>query len=101
MKIWVDDIRTPPDDTWIWCKSSQATLRYLVNAKIAVAKGWVDADTAISVMSLDHDLGGEDTTRYVVLWCCKNNFWPEEVKVHSANPVGIDWLEGMIERYKP
>lgn len=43
MKIWVDDIRTPPE---------------------ATEPG-------------DH-----------------------KVVVHSANSVGIDWLEGMIERYK-
>lgn len=105
MKIWVDDIRTPPDSTWRWCKSSQETIRCLVNAKIAVAKGWVEKDKAIDVMSLDHDLGMvgdvEDTTRYVVLWCCNNDFWPVEVRVHSANPPGAFWLISMIDRYHP
>ena len=52
-------------------------------------------------MSLDHDLGGEDTPRPVVIWFCEADYWPTEVVVHSANPVGIEWLEGMIERYKP
>jgi hypothetical protein len=54
----------------------------------------------ITEMSLDHDLGGDDTTRPIVLWCCENDFWPVEVRIHTANPVGRDWLEGMIERYK-
>ena len=106
MKIWVDDIRLPPKG-WVWCKTSQETIRYLVNAKIAVEKGWVGRDEAIEVMSLDHDLGfitymqRDDTTRPTVLWMCENDFWPNEVRVHSANPVGVEWLEGMIERYKP
>jgi hypothetical protein len=98
MKIWVDDIRTPPDKTWTWVKSSRETIRYMTNWKIAQARGWVDGP--IDVMSLDHDLGGEDTTRYIVLWCCNHDWWPVEVIVHSANPVGVEWLEGMIERYK-
>ena len=51
-------------------------------------------------MSLDHDLGGDDTSRRIVLWMCENEFWPDEVVVHSANPVGVEWLEGMIARYK-
>jgi len=51
-------------------------------------------------MSLDHDLGDDDTTRPVVMWCCYNDWWPDSVVVHSANPVGVEWLEGMIERYK-
>lgn len=45
-------------------------------------------------------LGGDDTTRRVVLIMCENNFWPERVYLNSANPVGCEWLEGMIKRYK-
>jgi hypothetical protein len=55
----------------------------------------------ITEMSLDHDLGGDDTTRPIVLWMCENESWPTTVHVHTANPVGREWLEGMIERYKP
>lgn len=93
MKIWVDDIRTPPDSTWYWVKSSEAAITVLETY-------WMVSRT-IEVMSLDHDLGGDDTTRPIVLWCCENDFWPVEVVVHSANPVGIEWLEGMISRYHP
>ena len=93
MKIWVDDIRIPPAWDWIWAKSSSEALVFLQNH--------LDADETVEIMSLDHDLGGDDTTRPIVLWCCENDFWPVEVRVHSANPVGVEWLEGMIERYKP
>jgi hypothetical protein len=92
MKIWVDDIRTPPDDTWMWCKTSYEAIAELHNAML---RHW-----EIEIMSLDHDLGGVDTTRPVVLWCCENEFWPNEVRVHTANPVGHEWITGMIERYK-
>lgn len=98
MKIWVDDIRTPPDDTWYWYKTSQQAIRAL-----GIAQGveeFRNITGFVEVMSLDHDLGGDDTTRPVVLWMCENDFWPNEVVVHSANPVGREWLEGMIERYK-
>ena len=91
MKIWVDDIRTPPDDTWVWAKNSFHAKMFLIGAK---------SKDGVEIMSLDHDLGGDDTTRPVVLWCCENNFWPGKVVVHTANPVGREWLEGMIERYK-
>lgn len=91
MKIWVDDIREPPDG-WAWCLTSQQAINWLEVANRGVI--------FIEEMSLDHDLGGDDTTRPIVLWMCENNFWPTEVYVHSANPVGVQWLEGMIERYK-
>lgn len=93
MKIWVDDIRTPPDDSWVWFENSCDAIGML-----KVVRLW---RYDIELMSLDHDLGGDDTSRAIVLWMCENDFWPEEVIVHSANPVGVEWLEGMIERYKP
>ncbi|WP_306669305.1 cyclic-phosphate processing receiver domain-containing protein [Rhodococcus pyridinivorans] len=55
----------------------------------------------VRVMSLDHDLGGDHTSRAVVLWMCEHEVWPDEVSVHSANPVGVEWLTGMINRYHP
>ena len=97
MKIWVDDIRTPPDETWRWAKTSAEAIRWLTNSKIV---NWRPGWGGIEIMSLDHDLGGDDTSRPIVLWMCENDFWPVEVRVHSANPVGVEWLEGMIKRYK-
>lgn len=103
MKIWVDDIRTPPgtlaDGGWIWAKTSHDAIWLLGENKYMVERGY--AERPFDLMSLDHDLGGDDTTRPVVLWMCENDFWPVEVVVHSANPVGVEWLEGMIKRYKP
>jgi hypothetical protein len=92
MKIWVDDIRTPPDDSWYWLLTSSKAIAVLMARRTV--------GLPVEVMSLDHDLGGLDTTRPVVLWCCENDFWPDEVRVHTANPVGCEWLTGMIERYK-
>ena len=92
MKIWVDDIRTPPEG-WIWIKTSATAIFVLDICRLD--------GLAPDAMSLDHDLGGDDTTRPVVLWCCENEFWPLEVVVHSANPPGRYWLESMIERYHP
>ena len=94
VKVWVDDLRTPPDDTWRWFKDSASTLVWLESR-------YVEGLSLGSVMSLDHDLGGEDTTRPIVLWMCEREAWPDEVRVHSANPVGRGWLEGTIARYKP
>lgn len=86
-RLWVDDLRTPPEG-WEWAKTSHDAIAALSTA-------------AVSELSLDHDLGGDDTTRPVVLWMCENKVWPDEVRVHSANPVGVEWLSGMIGRYKP
>ncbi|MEV5713971.1 cyclic-phosphate processing receiver domain-containing protein [Amycolatopsis mediterranei] len=44
---------------------------------------------------------GDDTTRPVVLWLCEHDRRPAEVRVHTANPVGREWLTGMARRYGP
>jgi hypothetical protein len=99
MKIWVDDLREPPDESWTWYKTSAEAIKSLQDCMwLCRNKSAIYRD---EIWSLDHDLGGDDTTRPIVLWMCENAFWPVEVVVHSANPVGIEWLEGMIERYKP
>ncbi|UUG69890.1 hypothetical protein SEA_MORKIE_29 [Gordonia phage Morkie] len=88
MKLWVDDLRTPPEG-WAWAKTSTEA--------IAMLDG-----NAVTDLSLDHDLGGDDTTRPVVLWMCEHEVWPSgEIRVHSANPVGVEWLTGMVDRYRP
>lgn len=95
MRLWIDDLRTPPADDWTWVQTSAAALWYL---DIWIRDGiGVDGLT----ISFDHDLGGDDTTRPVMLWLCDNDVgvWIDEVRIHTANPVGREWLQGMTERY--
>lgn len=93
MRLWVDDLRTPPDDgeMWTWALSSKEAIQQLALFRNEVIE-----------ISFDHDLGGDDTTRRVVLWICETDYpWPPVVRVHTANPVGREWLVGMINRYGP
>ena len=94
MRLWVDDLRPAPEG-WYWAKTSDHAIEMLILGR-----------SDITEMSLDHDLGGHDTTRPIVSWLCDqyaagNNYWPDIIHVHSANPVGVQWLTGTIERYKP
>lgn len=43
-KLWHDDIRRPPDETWFWARTNREAVRYLLLARCEEA-------------SLDHDLG--------------------------------------------
>lgn len=94
LRLWIDDVREPPDDTWEWVTTSEAAIATL---KFFQEDGmlWCPRET----ISFDHDLGGDDTTRPVVIWMIENNFRFDNYRIHSANPVGAEWLEGMITRY--
>lgn len=85
MKIWLDDVRMPPNLTWEWA-SSFAQLRYLL----------LRADAAPEVISFDHDLGPDTEDGYDIIKIIAQEwptFYPERVEVHSANPVGADNIE--------
>lgn len=95
-KIWIDDLRDPKDfveGDWIWVKSSAEAIKTLEQFK--------NDGIVIGAISFDHDLGGDDTTRPVMLWMCTYEFWPKVCYVHSSNPPGAKWLREMIEVYGP
>lgn len=94
LKLWIDDIRPAPDDTWDTVTTSDAAIA-LLDLFSNDGMLWIPRE----VISFGHDLGGDDTTRPVVIWMIENNFKFQEYRIHSANPVGREWLEGMIERY--
>lgn len=86
MKLWIDDKRPAPPG-WEWAKTSNEAISLLSGAPY-------------TEISFDHDLGGDDTTRDVVMWLCHNDgHWPQKSYVHTMNSVGREWLLGMLRRY--
>lgn len=79
-KLWIDDERTPPDDGWVWMKSSDEALKFL-------KREWV-AQNVLDEIAFDHDLGGTDDTRPVMDWLIEHDYWPKVISIHSGNPVG-------------
>jgi hypothetical protein len=84
MKLWLDDIRKPPDETWFWATTANAAIELLNSGAVAVA-------------SLDHDLAplhyteafyGEGTGLEVAKHIAAMEEPPSMVIVHSWNSVG-------------
>ena len=92
VRIYIDDIRAAPPG-WTVVRNSRVAL--------IMIDGLRQQQIKIDAISFDHDLGGDDTTRPVMYYLCEHDYWPERVYVHSANPVGIEYLEGMVLRYAP
>lgn len=88
MKLWIDDLRDPPDDSWVIARNSIDAIKILDTRQV-------------EEVSFDHDLGGDDTSRSVVLLLAALDYWPPICRVHTANPVGRQYLEGVIDRYGP
>lgn len=96
LKIWIDDIRTPPSAEWVWIKSVNDAITEIIYDELnAEDKG------EISLISLDHDAGAfvKDGGDYIKLLD-----WLEEtgrnypIHIHSMNPVGIENMRRIIRK---
>lgn len=92
MRIWVDDIRTPPEG-YIWVKS--------VNDAIDLIRKSIDNDIFIELIDMDHDAGdfssmGGDYIRLLDwLEIMEYNF---PIRIHSMNPVGVQNMRLIIQK---
>ena len=91
IKVYLDDDRMAPKG-WIRVNNVKAAIHLL-------DKGNVD------IISLDHDLGTEETGYKVILWIenqvAMRGFVPPEIKIHSANAGAYDKMvagKNSIER---
>ncbi len=92
VRIWLDDIRTPPDG-WIWAKTAHEAIQYI-------------SARNVSEVSLDHDLGAEDDAEnsgYAVAKYIERAAYLGQIprirwSVHSANPVGRKNMEAALKK---
>jgi len=84
MKVWLDDVRTPPDEGWVWVRTAPTAIQALCTR-------------GVNEISLDHDLGPDDSgcgNGYDVLLAMEEaasrgdfSFIPKTISIHTANPV--------------
>jgi hypothetical protein len=97
MKLFIDDLRSPPDSSWHVVKTAEEAMEFITKNKV-------------DEISFDHDLGDPDAlTGYdVAKWLEEQVYTdqleaPKKMYVHSANPVGAKRIKQAIqsiERYK-
>lgn len=96
MKLWLDDIRDPPDSSWLVATTADQAIAHMKTAR-EIGDPFIEA-------SLDHDLGhcvacteckgwGSPcgcrchlSGNFVVNWMATEGVWPERVRIHSMNP---------------
>lgn len=89
-KLFIDE-RFPTTNDFVVARSSSEAISYIENNGMP------------SYISFDHDLGGEDTTRTVIMWLInqiidRNLVFPDGFSfyVHSQNPIGADWIQSTM-----
>lgn len=95
MKLFLDDVRDPPDDTWVVARSYDEAVEVIQ----------LHGLSNIEMVSFDHDLGSEKTGMDVAHFLINLDLDTGALldqftfKVHSANPVGHENIEALLERY--
>lgn len=90
MKIWLDDIRTPPGPDWNWVKTAEEAIGILyIND--------------VEEISFDHDLGenrgtGYDVARFIEHFAFLRQMFRIKWIVHSANTVGRNNIVAAMSR---
>lgn len=100
MNLWLDDIRDPSSFGCIgytWVKTAQEAIALLETGE--VVKASLDHD--LSLKATLGDWAHEETGYDVILWLEENpSFWPPRgVRVHSANTVGRQRMQVVIDRH--
>ena len=99
MKIWLDDIRETPDESWVRVRNEKEFFDLLE---------CIREDEEIEVISFDHDLGegeptGHDILKKIIFRCIKESsfrFWPHRVESQSDNPPGRANILGLAASFE-
>ena len=124
--LWLDDRRNPSDGNWIEIYSPIATpFEYIWIKSYREFVDWIEKNGLPDAISFDHDLGkelslnaikngmskkdarklkqeektGYDCAKWLVNYCIDNNTKLPIWGVHSANPVGKDNINGLLNSF--
>lgn len=89
ISVWLDDVRPMPPDFDTHVKTADEAINLLKNNNVYL-------------ISLDHDLGesdaetGYDVAKFIEKSAFEGSLEPMEIRVHSANPVGLNNMKMCI-----
>jgi hypothetical protein len=92
MKIYLDDVRDPPDSEWVVARRPEDAIRLLEEGGVELVS--FDFDLG---MDGDQELSGYSVLMWIEEQVVLHDFDPPEMRVHSANPPGHERLLRGIE----
>lgn len=98
MKLWLDDVRPPHKYGrlgWHWAKTYDEAISALETRTVVA----ISLDHDLQDQHYDGTLGEERTGYHVVLWMEENGVWPDEVYIHSLNPVGRERMAAVMRKH--
>src|SRR4051794_18448272 len=92
IRLWHDDIRRPPDESWTWARTNKEAMEILGAGEVVeismdhdLGLHEIDPDASLELMAFagrSPDGSGYD----LVCWMCENGVVPAIITIHSWNP---------------
>jgi hypothetical protein len=95
MKLFIDDIRNAPDDTWVVARTNTEAIRIMYTNR-----------DRITHISFDHDCGDSNesfqaSAYYLALLIELLQDYLPVITVHSANPIGVEKIKSILNLNMP
>lgn len=94
-KLYVDDLRSPPDDTWDVARNFHKAISMLEDEIYDI----VSLDNDIASFYGNREMMGYDILQWLIMCKLEGHTVPSTVLVHSANPVQHEKMQQDIDRY--
>lgn len=109
MKLWVDDIRNAPDDTWHVARTVTAAIRALAMFEFEEVSLDHDISHQVSVGELSRPFPCDETFEAVAHYIAEKALasgrfedrarrWDPKVVLHTSNPVGAQAMKEVLYR---
>lgn len=101
MKLWIDDVRPAPDESWVWLRTVEQAKAQIAECEYMRRCSRDKNFWTIELISIDHDAGdyadcGGDYIE-VLNWMEKNKY-RAPIRLHSMNPVGVQNMRAIIQK---
>lgn len=92
LKLWIDNVREPPDETWDSVTTSEAAIELMTYFQTE-GMLWCDRDT----ISFPYHLEGDDTVLPVIIWMVSQHFRFHTYVIRNCSWEERAWLTHTIE----
>ncbi len=102
LKLWIDDIRTPPDDSWHICRDVSSAIRALDMFWEQVREINLDHDIShqvvINAMSRPYPCTEtfEAVARYIATLKHAHSEWSPFIQIHTSNYAGASSMQKIL-----
>lgn len=100
MKLWVDDIRNAPDETWHIARTVTAAIRALAQYDFEEISLDHDISHQVVLSTLSRPYPCEETFEGVAHYIASkysHTFAEPKITIHSSNPVGSDRMKAILK----